>query len=89
MFSELPSTLPDEPEDGSASRGNLVPDLVLTSAQRTAQSRHRVRGTVRDRAALDPNAQPYQDLIDQLFYGMAGVTADEVRGLEERYVRML
>jgi len=42
-----------------------------------------------ERSALDPAAQPYQDLIDQLFYGMAGLTDDEVKGLEERYARML
>ncbi len=42
-----------------------------------------------DRSALDPDAQPYQDLIDQLLYGLAGLSAEEVRGLEERYERML
>ncbi len=41
------------------------------------------------RSALDPAAQPYQDLIDRLIYGMAGLTGDEVRGLEDRYARML
>jgi hypothetical protein len=42
-----------------------------------------------DRSALDPDAQPYQDLIDQLLYAMAGLSAAEVRGLEERYATML
>jgi len=28
-------------------------------------------------------------LIDQLFYGMAGLSADEVKALEDRYARML
>lgn len=42
-----------------------------------------------ERSALDPAGQPYQDVIDQLFYGMAGLTNDEVKGLEERYSRML
>jgi hypothetical protein len=42
-----------------------------------------------ERSALDPAAQPYQDLIDQLIYGMAGLTAEEVKALEERYARML
>jgi hypothetical protein len=42
-----------------------------------------------ERSALDPAAQPYQDLIDQLCYGMAGLASDEVKGLEERYARML
>ena len=34
-----------------------------------------------ERSALDPAAQPYQDLIDQLFYGMAGLTTEEFRDL--------
>ena len=42
-----------------------------------------------ERSAFDPAAQPYQDLIDRLFYGLAGLTDDEVKGLEERYARML
>jgi hypothetical protein len=42
-----------------------------------------------ERSALAPAAQQYQDLIDQLFFGMAGLTADEVKALEERYLIML
>jgi hypothetical protein len=42
-----------------------------------------------ERAALDPAAQPYQDLIDQLLFGIAGLSADEVKALEERYAKML
>lgn len=42
-----------------------------------------------ERSALDSAAQPYQDLIDQLFFGMAGLTADEVKALEDRYAKML
>jgi hypothetical protein len=42
-----------------------------------------------ERSALDPAAQPYQELIDQLFYGMAGLTSDEVKALEDRYATML
>jgi hypothetical protein len=42
-----------------------------------------------ERSALDPAAQPYQDLIDRLFFAMAGLTNDEVEGLEERYAKML
>src|SRR2546427_25965 len=34
-----------------------------------------------ERSALDPSAQPFQDMIDQLFYGMAGLTAPEVDAL--------
>jgi hypothetical protein len=42
-----------------------------------------------ERSALDPAAQPFQDLIDQLFYGMAGLTSEEGKALEERYATML
>jgi hypothetical protein len=42
-----------------------------------------------ERSALDPAAQPYQDLIDSLFYAMAGLTAAEASGLEERLRNML
>jgi hypothetical protein len=41
------------------------------------------------RSALDPAAQPYQDLIDRLFYTMAGFTPAEAAGLEERLAQML
>jgi hypothetical protein len=36
------------------------------------------------RSALAPAAQPYQDFLDALFFGMAGLTAEEVAGLKER-----
>lgn len=42
-----------------------------------------------ERSALASAAQPYQDLIDELFFGMAGLSADEVKALEERYAKML
>jgi hypothetical protein len=42
-----------------------------------------------ERSALNPAAQPYQALIDALFFGMAGLTADEVKALEDRYATML
>src|SRR5262249_22786371 len=42
-----------------------------------------------ERSALAPPAQPYQDLIDQLFFGMAGLTAEEVEALKDRYEKML
>jgi len=41
------------------------------------------------RSALDPQAQPFQDLIDRLFYAMAGLTNHEVEGLEKRLATML
>ncbi|HWE95247.1 MAG TPA: Eco57I restriction-modification methylase domain-containing protein [Tepidisphaeraceae bacterium] len=42
-----------------------------------------------DRSALAPAAQPYQDLIDRLFYAMAGMTDAEARSLEQRLAQML
>jgi hypothetical protein len=41
-----------------------------------------------DRSALAAKAQPYQDLIDRLFYKMAGLTDGEIAGLEERLKKM-
>lgn len=41
------------------------------------------------RSELDPIAQPYQDLIDRLFYLMAGLNESQSRGLEERLGQML
>ena len=41
------------------------------------------------RSALDPAAQGYQDLMDQLFYRMAGLSAGEAAGLEDRLAKML
>ena len=41
------------------------------------------------RSALDPSAQPYQDLIDRLIFAMAGLTLEESSGLEERLSVML
>lgn len=42
-----------------------------------------------ERSALDPAAQPLQNFIDELFFGMAGLSAAEVAGLKDRYSRML
>ncbi|MGH9971496.1 MAG: Eco57I restriction-modification methylase domain-containing protein, partial [Pyrinomonadaceae bacterium] len=41
------------------------------------------------RSALDPKAQPYQDLIDRLFYAMAALTETEASAIEDRLSRML
>ena len=41
------------------------------------------------RSSLSPDAQVYQDLIDKLFYQMAGLTDDESTALEERLSHML
>ncbi|TWT41907.1 Modification methylase TaqI [Phycisphaerae bacterium RAS1] len=42
-----------------------------------------------ERSALDPAAQPLQDLIDRILYAMAGLNADEIAGLEARLATML
>jgi hypothetical protein len=42
-----------------------------------------------ERSALDPKAQPYQDLIDRILYRMAGLTDTEAMGLEKRLEEML
>ena len=44
------------------------------------------RGSVskRARASIDPEAQPYQVLIDTILFGMAGFSRAEVRGIEDR-----
>jgi type I restriction-modification system DNA methylase subunit len=64
---------------------------VIVAAVRQIMRIEADRGEIArtDRSALDPDAQPYQDLIDQLLYAMAGLSAAEVRGLEERYATML
>ena len=41
------------------------------------------------RSALAPAAQPFQDLIDRLLYAIAGLSNDQIRGLEDRLGRML
>jgi hypothetical protein len=42
-----------------------------------------------ERSALDPKAQPYQDLLDRIIYRMAGLTDAEAAGLERRLAGML
>jgi len=41
------------------------------------------------RSTLAPAAKPYQDLIDRIFYALAGLSASEAAGLEERLAQML
>ena len=42
-----------------------------------------------DRSALWQKAQPYQDLIDKLFYRIAGLSDAESKELESRLAAML
>ncbi len=64
---------------------------VLVEAADTIMKIETTRGVISrsDRSALSEKAQPYQDLIDCLFYRMAGLTNAEAGGLESRLSEML
>ena len=68
----------------------IVCDLIIELVKRI-MAIEAARGEIPRsmRSALDPQAQPYQDLIDRLFYAMAGLTPAESAGLEERLAHML
>jgi hypothetical protein len=68
-----------------------VVQIVIVAAVQRIIALEADRGEIArtERSALDPAAQPNEDLIDQLFYGMVGLSDAEVRGLEQRYARML
>ena len=65
-------------------------DIIVELVKRIIQI-EKARGVIArsDRSRLAETAQPYQDLIDRLFYAMAGLTGAEAQGLEERLSRML
>ncbi|MCH8316443.1 MAG: hypothetical protein IIA64_10755 [Planctomycetes bacterium] len=67
-----------------------VRDFIIELVKRIMQI-EKGRGNIAraERSRLDSEAQPYQDLIDRLFYAMAGLTDEEARGLEDRLSRML
>jgi hypothetical protein len=70
--------------------GLAVRDFIVELVRRIIaieQARGEIART--ERSALDPGAQPLQDLIDRLIYAMGGLTDEEARGLEERLARML
>ena len=64
---------------------------VIVEAVKQISGIENARGKIAraERPALDPSAQPFQDLIDQLLYRMAGLRDAEIAGLEERYAKML
>lgn len=64
-------------------------DAVVAAVEKIIAIESR-RGDIHraDRSALAPQAQPFQDFIDELFFRMAGLTAAEVVGLRERYAAM-
>lgn len=67
-----------------------VRDFIIELVKRIMQI-EKARGNIAraERSRLDSEAQPYQDLIDRLFYAMAGLTDEEASGLEDRLSRML
>ena len=64
----------------------VVRDAVACAANRIVDLESR-RGEIgrTDRSALCAAAQPFQDFIDALLFGMAGLSAEEVAGLKGRY----
>ncbi len=64
---------------------------VIVEAVKQISGIEKARGEIARsvRSALDPAAQPYQNLIDQLLYRLAGLSDVEIAGLEERYAKML
>jgi len=64
---------------------------VVVAAVKRIIAIERQRGEISRvvRSSLNPAAQPYQDLIDRLLFAMAGLTAEESAGVEERLRQML
>lgn len=68
----------------------LIADVIVAAVDRiTAIEKRRGEIPRTARSALDPAAQPFQDLIDRLFFKLAGLTDGEAAGLEARLARML
>lgn len=70
---------------------SLVIREAIIEAVKQISAIEKARGEITRaaRSALHPSAQPYQDLIDQLLYRMAGLSDGEIAALEERYAKML
>jgi hypothetical protein len=68
----------------------FVRDAVIAAVDRITDLERR-RGDIArsDRSALDPAAQPYQDFVDKVLFQLAGLTDDEIAGLEQRLATML
>jgi hypothetical protein len=70
--------------------GTVVRDVIVAAVKKIIAVEGARAGMKRkDRSALDPAAQPYQDLIDRLFFKMAGFNDAEGLGLEARLAKML
>jgi len=68
----------------------VLSNLIGEAARKIIQIENERKGISRSaRSALDPKAQPYQDLIDKLFYKLAGLTEIESAAIEERLLHML
>ncbi len=67
-----------------------IRDVVVELVRRIVEAEQK-RGEIArsERSALCADARPYQDLVDQLLYAMAGLTEGEFKGLEDRLSRML
>jgi hypothetical protein len=73
----------------SSFRTRMQIEILALRHQLAMLQRHKKRVRLRAGSALDPRAEPYQNLIDQLFFRMAGLSESEARGLEERLAQML
>ena len=63
--------------------------IVLASERIAAIEASRGDITKKQRAALSKEAQPYQDLTNQILFAMAGFSDAETRALEDRLKRMM
>jgi hypothetical protein len=68
----------------------IFQDLIAAAARKLIEA-EAARGPIsrQERSSLSELAQPYQDFVDELFYRLAGLTPQEVMGLEARHKRML
>jgi hypothetical protein len=69
--------------------GTVLACMVHLANEITRIESARGRIARAERSALDPEAQPYQDLIDLILYRMAGLTDAEATGLDRRLATML
>lgn len=67
----------------------VVQEVVVAAVERiiTAET-NRGEMSRSDRSALSPAAQPFQDILDAVFFKLAGLTPAEVAGLRNRYEAM-
>jgi hypothetical protein len=71
---------------GTAPFSPVLRDMVAYASERIiALEGNRGEISRTDRSALSAAAQPFQDFIDALFFGMAGFSAEEVVELRGRY----